>query len=85
MRSDEKKAILLIVKTAAQLKTDDINELNAVLGYAKESKLFTETVFGKRFIQRLEELPITSTNAFYAVIRLPVLYAIPVWNSCFRR
>lgn len=56
MRSDEKKAILLIVKTAAQLKTDDINELNAVLGYAKESKLFTETVFGKRFIQRLEEL-----------------------------
>ena len=56
MRSDEKKAILLIVKAAAQLKTDDINELNAVLGYAKESKLFTETVFGKRFIQRLEEL-----------------------------
>lgn len=56
MRSDEKKAILLIVKTAAQLKTDDINELNAVLGYAKESKLFTGTVFGKRFIQRLEEL-----------------------------
>ena len=56
MRSDEKKAILLIVKTAAQLKTDDINELSAVLGYAKESKLFTETVFGKRFIQRLEEL-----------------------------
>ena len=41
MRSDEKKAILLIVKTAAQLKTDDINELSAVLGYAKESKLFT--------------------------------------------
>lgn len=36
MRSDEKKAILLIVKTAAQLKMDDINELNAVLGYAKE-------------------------------------------------
>ena len=32
MRSDEKKAILLIVKTAAQLKTDDINELSAVLG-----------------------------------------------------
>ena len=56
MRSDEKKAILLIVKTAAQLKTDDINELNAVLGYAKESKLFTGTVFGKRFIQRREEL-----------------------------
>ena len=56
MRSDEKKAILLIVKAAAQLKTDDINELNAVLGYAKESKLFTGTVFGKRFIQRLEEL-----------------------------
>lgn len=56
MRSDEKKAILLIVKTAAQLKTDDINELNAVLGYAKESKLFTGTVFGKRFIRRLEEL-----------------------------
>ena len=38
------------------MKTDDINELSAVLGYAKESKLFTETVFGKRFIQRLEEL-----------------------------
>lgn len=56
MRSDEKKAILLIVKTAAQLKTDDINELNAVLGYAKESKMFTGTVFGKRFIRRLEEL-----------------------------
>ena len=30
--------------------------MNAVLGYAKESKLFTGTVFGKRFIQRLEEL-----------------------------
>ena len=43
MRSDEKKAILLIVKTAAQLKTDDINELSAVLGYAKESKSVSYT------------------------------------------